>query len=186
MTHVRFDYSKALSFFGEHEITYLRDAVKVAHHSIHEKTGAGSDFLGWIDLPVDYDKEEFSRIQKSAEKIKQDSDILLVIGIGGSYLGARAAIEMLNHSFYNELPKEKRTTPQIIFVGNSISSTYMRDLMDLLDGKEFSINVISKSGTTTEPALAFRMFRKILEEKYGVEEAKHRIFATTDREKGAL
>lgn len=115
MTHVRFDYSKALSFFGEHEITYLRDAVKVAHHSLHEKTGAGSDYLGWIDLPADYDKEEFARIQKAAEKIKSDSDVLLVIGIGGSYLGARAAIEMLQHSFYNELPKEKRTTPQVLF-----------------------------------------------------------------------
>ncbi|MCA1061581.1 glucose-6-phosphate isomerase [Rossellomorea aquimaris] len=186
MTHIRFDYSKALSFFGEHELTYLSDAVKVAHHSLHEQTGAGSDFLGWIDLPVDYDKEEFSRIQKSAEKIKSDSDILLVIGIGGSYLGARAAIEMLNHSFYNALPKEKRSTPQVLFVGQNISSTYMRDLMDLLDGKDFSINVISKSGTTTEPALAFRIFRNMLEDKYGVEEARKRIYATTDKSKGAL
>ncbi|MBW3111138.1 glucose-6-phosphate isomerase [Bacillus sp. MCCB 382] len=186
MTHIRFDYSKALSFFGEHELTYLSDAVKVAHHSLHEQTGAGNDFLGWIDLPVDYDKEEFSRIQKSAEKIKNDSDILLVIGIGGSYLGARAAIEMLNHSFYNALPKEKRSTPQVLFVGQNISSTYMRDLMDLLDGKDFSINVISKSGTTTEPALAFRIFRNMLEEKYGVEEARKRTYATTDKSKGAL
>ncbi len=186
MTHIRFDYTKALSFFGEHELTYLSDAVKVAHHSLHEKTGAGNDFLGWIDLPVDYDKEEFSRILKASEKIKQDTDVLLVIGIGGSYLGARAAIEMLNHSFYNVLPKEKRQTPQVIFVGNNISSTYMKDLMDLLDGKDFSINVISKSGTTTEPAIAFRIFRKLLEEKYGVEEARKRIFATTDKAKGAL
>jgi glucose-6-phosphate isomerase len=186
MTHIRFDYSKALSFFGEHELTYLSDAVKVAHHSLHEQTGAGSDFLGWVDLPVDYDKEEFSRIQKSAEKIKNDSDILLVIGIGGSYLGARAAIEMLNHSFYNALPKEKRSTPQVLFLGQNISSTYMKDLMDLLEGKDFSINVISKSGTTTEPAIAFRIFRKMLEEKYGVEEARKRIYATTDKAKGAL
>ncbi|MDR4889374.1 glucose-6-phosphate isomerase [Fredinandcohnia sp. QZ13] len=186
MTHVRFDYSKALTFFGEHEITYLRDAVKVAHHSIHEKTGAGSDFLGWVDLPSEYDKEEFSRIQKSAEKIKSDSDILLVIGIGGSYLGAKAAIDWLNHSFYNALSKEQRKTPQIVFVGNNISSTYMRDLMDLLEGKDFSINVISKSGTTTEPALAFRIFRKMLIEKYGKEEARGRIFATTDKARGAL
>ncbi|OAT80470.1 glucose-6-phosphate isomerase [Bacillus sp. MKU004] len=186
MTHIRFDYSKALSFFGEHELTYLSDAVKVAHHSLHEQTGAGSDFLGWVDLPVDYDKEEFSRIQKSAEKIKNDSDILLVIGIGGSYLGARAAIEMLNHSFYNALPKEKRSTPQVLFLGQNISSTYMKDLMDLLEGKDFSINVISKSGTTTEPAIAFRIFRKMLEEKYGVEEAQKRIYATTDKSKGAL
>ncbi|MCH1625486.1 glucose-6-phosphate isomerase [Fredinandcohnia quinoae] len=186
MTHVRFDYSKALTFFSEHELTYLRDAVKVAHHSIHEKTGAGSDFLGWVDLPSEYDKEEFARIQKSAEKIKADSDILLVIGIGGSYLGARAAIEWLNHSFYNALTKEQRKTPQVIFVGNSISSTYMKDLMDLLEDKDFSINVISKSGTTTEPAIAFRIFRKALEEKYGVEEARKRIYATTDKERGAL
>ncbi len=186
MTHVRFDYSNALSFFNEHEITYLRDFVKVAHHSIHEQTGAGSDFLGWVDLPKNYDKEEFARIQKSAEKIKNDSDILLVIGIGGSYLGARAAIEMLNHSFYNSLSKEQRKTPQVIFVGNNISSTYMKDLHDLLEGKEFSINVISKSGTTTEPALAFRIFRKLLEEKYGKAEAKQRIYATTDKARGAL
>ncbi|WP_417899168.1 glucose-6-phosphate isomerase [Bacillus haimaensis] len=186
MTHIRFDYSKALSFFGEHEITYLRDAVKVAHHSLHEKTGAGNDYLGWIDLPTAYDKEEFARIVKSAEKIKTDSDILLVVGIGGSYLGARAALEMLNHSFYNALSKEQRKTPQVIFVGNNISSTYMKDLMDLLDGKDFSINVISKSGTTTEPALAFRIFRKILEEKYGKEEARKRIYATTDKARGAL
>ena len=186
MTHIRFDYTTALTFFGEHEITYLQDAVKVAHHSLHEKTGAGSDYLGWIDLPVDYDKEEFSRIQKAAEKIKSDSDILLVIGIGGSYLGARAAIEALQHSFYNVLPKEKRNAPQIIFVGNNISSTYMNDVIDLLDGKDFSVNVISKSGTTTEPAIAFRVFRKLLEEKYGIEEARKRIYATTDKAKGAL
>jgi glucose-6-phosphate isomerase len=186
MTHVRFDYSKALQFFGEHEVTYLRDFVKVAHHSLHEQTGAGSDFLGWIDLPVNYDKEEFARIQKAAEKIKSDSDVLLVIGIGGSYLGARAAIDMLNHSFYNALPKETRKTPQVIFVGNNISSTYMRDVMDLLEGKDFSINVISKSGTTTEPALAFRIFRKLLEEKYGADQARERIYATTDKARGAL
>ncbi|WP_281427597.1 glucose-6-phosphate isomerase [Mesobacillus maritimus] len=186
MAHISFDYSKALSFFGEHEVTYLRDFVKVAHHSLHEKTGAGNDFLGWIDLPVEYDKEEFARIQKAAEKIKGDSDILLVIGIGGSYLGARAALEFLQHSFYNALPKEKRQTPQVIFVGNNISSTYMKDLMDLLEGKDFSINVISKSGTTTEPALAFRIFRKLLEEKYGAEEAKKRTYATTDKARGAL
>ncbi|MDE5055097.1 glucose-6-phosphate isomerase [Niallia taxi] len=186
MTHVRFDYSKALSFFGEHEITYLSDAVKVAHHSLHEKTGAGNDFLGWIDLPVDYDKEEFSRILKSSQKIQNDSEVLLVIGIGGSYLGARAAIEMLNHSFHNALSKDKRKTPQIIFIGKDISSTYMSDVIDFLGDKDFSINVISKSGTTTEPAIAFRIFRKLLEEKYGAEEAKSRIYATTDKARGAL
>ncbi|MCE4050198.1 MULTISPECIES: glucose-6-phosphate isomerase [Bacillaceae] len=186
MTHVRFDYSKALSFFGEHEITYLSDAVKVAHHSLHEKTGAGSDFLGWIDLPVDYDKEEFSRILKASQKIQNDSEVLLVIGIGGSYLGARAAIEMLNHSFHNALSKDKRKTPQIIFIGKDISSTYMSDVIDFLGDKDFSINVISKSGTTTEPAIAFRIFRKLLEQKYGAEEAKSRIYATTDKARGAL
>jgi glucose-6-phosphate isomerase len=186
MTHICFDYSKALTFFSEHELTYLSDFVKVAHHSLHEKTGAGNDYLGWIDLPVDYDKEEFARIKKAAEKIKSDSEVLLVIGIGGSYLGARAAVEMLNHSFYNALSKDKRKTPQIIFCGNNISSTYMKDVIDLLDGKDFSINVISKSGTTTEPAIAFRIFRKLLQEKYGVEEARKRIYATTDKARGAL
>ncbi|KIL44086.1 glucose-6-phosphate isomerase [Jeotgalibacillus campisalis] len=186
MTHIRFDYSNALDFFGEHELTYLQDTVKQAHHALHEGTGAGSDYLGWIDLPVNYDKEEFSRIQKSSQKIKDDSDVLLVVGIGGSYLGARAAIEMLNHSFYNAITKEQRKTPQVIFIGNNISSTYMRDVMDVLEGKDFSINVISKSGTTTEPAIAFRIFRKLLEEKYGKEQAKNRIYATTDQSKGAL
>ncbi|TCJ00976.1 glucose-6-phosphate isomerase [Cytobacillus praedii] len=186
MSHIRFDYSNALRFFGEHEITYLQDAVKVSHHSLHEQTGAGNDYLGWIDLPVQYDKEEFTRIQKSAEKIKSDSDILLVIGIGGSYLGARAAIEMLTHHFYNVISKDKRGTPQVIFVGNNISSSYMKDVIDLLDGKDFSINVISKSGTTTEPAIAFRIFRQLLEKKYGKEEARNRIYATTDKARGAL
>ncbi|GAB6440168.1 glucose-6-phosphate isomerase [Bacillus cereus] len=186
MTHIQFDYTKALTFLNEHEVTYLQGAVRTAHDAIHNKTGAGSDFLGWVDLPTAYDKEEFARIQKSAEKIKSDSDILLVIGIGGSYLGARAAIEMLNHSFYNVLPKEERKTPQIIFVGNNISSTYVRDLMDVLKDKDFSVNVISKSGTTTEPAIAFRIFRKLLEEKYGKEEARTRIYATTDASRGAL
>ncbi|GIN88649.1 glucose-6-phosphate isomerase [Heyndrickxia sporothermodurans] len=186
MSHIRFDYSKALSFFGEHELTYLQSAVKAAHQSLHNKTGAGNDFLGWIDLPVNYDKDEFNRILNASEKIKKDSDILLVIGIGGSYLGARAAIEMLNHSFYNVQPKEKRQTPQILFVGNNISSSYMADIIDLLDGNDFSINVISKSGTTTEPAIAFRIFSKLLKEKYGEEEAKKRIYATTDKAKGAL
>ncbi|WP_079710948.1 glucose-6-phosphate isomerase [Paraliobacillus ryukyuensis] len=186
MTHVRFEYDKALTFFGKHEIAYLKEPVKLAHEMIHNKTGAGNDFLGWVNLPTNYDKEEFARIKKAANKIKSDSDILLVIGIGGSYLGARAALEMLNHSFYNTLDKEKRDTPQVIFVGNSISSTYMKELFDLLEGKDVSINVISKSGTTTEPALAFRIYRKFLEDKYGVEEAKKRIYATTDKAKGAL
>ncbi|NMA90416.1 MAG: glucose-6-phosphate isomerase [Amphibacillus sp.] len=186
MTHVRFEYDKALPFFGQHELDYLKEPVKLAHEMVHNKTGAGNDFLGWVDLPENYDKEEFDRIKKAAEKIKTDSDVLLVIGIGGSYLGARAAIDMLNHSFYNVLSKDQRKTPQVIFVGNSISSTYMKDVFDLLEGKDVSINVISKSGTTTEPAIAFRIFRKYLIDKYGEEEAKGRIFATTDKVKGAL
>lgn len=186
MTHIKFDYSNALPFFGKHEIDYLKDAVKVAHHSLHEKTGQGSDYLGWIDLPADYDKEEFARIQKSAEKIRNDSDVLIVIGIGGSYLGARAAIDMLNHSFYNVLSGDKRNGPQVFFAGNNISSTYMSDLIEVLEGKNWSINVISKSGTTTEPALAFRLFRDLLEKQYGKEEAKGRIYATTDKARGAL
>ncbi len=186
MTHIQFDYTKAFSFFSEHELSYLKGAVTAAHTAIENKTGAGHEFLGWVDLPKNYDCEEFARIQQAATKVKQDSDVLLVIGIGGSYLGARAAIEMLQHSFYNALSKEKRKTPQIVFVGNNISSSYIHDVIDLLEGKDFSINVISKSGTTTEPAIAFRLFRKILEEKYGVEEARKRIYATTDKEKGAL
>lgn len=183
---VSFDYSKALQFVGQHEVDYLTDYVRVAHDQLHNGTGAGADFRGWIDLPTEYDKEEFARIQKAAAKIQNDSDVLIVIGIGGSYLGARAAIEALSHSFYNELPKDKRKTPEIYFAGNNISSTYVNHLLDLIEGKDFSVNVISKSGTTTEPAIAFRIFRAALEEKYGKEEARKRIYATTDREKGAL
>ncbi|MGY0693228.1 glucose-6-phosphate isomerase [Virgibacillus sp. FSP13] len=186
MTHITFSYEKALSFMDKSEIRNLDQFVLSAHNAIHNQTGAGNDFLGWVDLPESYDKEEFSRINSSAEKIRQDSDVLLVIGIGGSYLGARAAIEMLNHSFQNLLSDNIRNSPQIIFVGHHMSSTYMKDLFDVLEGKDVSINVISKSGTTTEPAIAFRIFRKYLEDKYGKEEAKKRIYATTDKEKGAL
>lgn len=183
---VHFDYSKALTFVSQHEIDYFKEPIRLAHEQLHNKSGAGSDYLGWIDLPSAYDKEEFARIQAAAKRIQSNSDVLIVIGIGGSYLGARAAIEMLSHSFYNMLPKDKRNTPEIYFAGNNISSTYMTHLMQLIEGKDFSINVISKSGTTTEPAIAFRIFKELLEKKYGKEEAKNRIFATTDREKGAL
>ncbi|MFD1851198.1 glucose-6-phosphate isomerase [Oceanobacillus bengalensis] len=186
MTHVSFKYDKALTFFNQQEIDNLSGFVEVAHNMLHNKTGAGSDYLGWVDLPENYDKEEYARIQTAAEKIKRDSDILLVIGIGGSYLGARAALEMLNHSFQNLLSKEERKVPQIIFVGHHLSSTYMSELFDVLKDKDFSINVISKSGTTTEPAVAFRIFKKYLEEKYGKDEAVKRIYATTDKAKGAL
>lgn len=183
---VHFDYSKALTFVSQHEIDYFKEPIRLAHEQLHNKSGAGSDYLGWIDLPSAYDKEEFARIQAAAKRIQSNSEVLIVIGIGGSYLGARAAIEMLSHSFYNMLPKDKRNTPEIYFAGNNISSTYMTHLMQLIEGKDFSINVISKSGTTTEPAIAFRIFKDLLEKKYGKEEAKNRIFATTDREKGAL
>lgn len=186
MTHITFNYDKALRFFSKEELENLNPFVQEAHNMLHEKTGAGSDYLGWVDLPENYDKEEYSRIQQAAEKIRKDSDVLLVIGIGGSYLGARAAIEMLNHSFFNLLSKSDRNAPQIIFVGHHLSSTYMSELFDLIKDKDVSINVISKSGTTTEPAIAFRIFKKFLEEKYGVDEAKSRIYATTDKEKGAL
>lgn len=181
-----FDYSKAAGFIRDEEVANMKSAVLGAKEVLTGKTGAGNDFLGWIDLPVDYDKEEFARIKKAAEKIQQDSDVLLVIGIGGSYLGARAAIEFLSHSFYNILPKGVRKTPEIYFVGNSISSKYIKDLQDVLEGKDFSINIISKSGTTTEPAIAFRVFKEMLIQKYGREEANKRIYATTDRAKGAL
>lgn len=181
-----FDYSKTAGFIREEEIVNMKKAVLGAKEVLTEKTGAGNDFLGWIDLPVDYDKDEFDRIKKAAEKIKGDSDVLLVIGIGGSYLGARAAIEFLSHSFYNVLPKGERKTPEIYFVGNSISSKYIKDLQDVLEGKNFSINIISKSGTTTEPAIAFRVFKDMLIKKYGREEANKRIYATTDKAKGAL
>jgi glucose-6-phosphate isomerase len=183
---LQFDYSKALSFLAQHEVDYLGDQVRLAHDQLHNGSGAGSDYLGWIDLPVNYDKEEFARIGAAAKQIQSDSEALVVIGIGGSYLGARAAIEMLSHSFYNMLPKDKRKTPEIYFVGNNISSTYVTHLLQLLEGKDFSVNVISKSGTTTEPAIAFRIFREVLEKKYGKEAARKRIYATTDKEKGAL
>ena len=183
---VAFDYSKAAPFVRAEELENMKSAVMCAKDVLVGTTGAGNDFVGWIDLPVDYDKEEFARIKKAAEKIQNDSDVLLVVGIGGSYLGARAAIEFLSHSFYNVLPKGKRKTPEIYFVGNSISSKYIQDLKDVLEGKDFSVNIISKSGTTTEPAIAFRVFKKMLIEKYGKEEANKRIYATTDRAKGAL
>ena len=186
MSTLRFDYSKALPFVGQHEIDYLADQVRVAHNQLHEGTGAGSDYLGWIDLPNNYDREEFARIQQAAADIQAKADVLIVIGIGGSYLGARAALEMLSHSFYNMLPKDKRKTPEIYFAGNNISSTYTKQLLDLIEGKDFAVNVISKSGTTTAPAIAFRIFREALEAKYGKEEARKRIYATTDKARGAL
>lgn len=183
---VTFDYSKANGFIKAHEVEYMSKIAEDAKKLLVSKEGAGNDFLGWIDLPVHYDKEEFVRIQSAAEKIKNDSDVLLVIGIGGSYLGARAAIEFLRHNFYNMVSKEIRKTPEIYFVGNNISSTYMKHLIDVIGDRDFSVNMISKSGTTTEPAIAFRVFKELLEKKYGKEAAAKRIYATTDKCRGAL
>ena len=185
MSNVTFDYSKACSFVQDHEMEYMSELAAQAKDKLLAKTGAGNDFLGWIDLPVDYDKEEFDRILKAAEKIKSDSEVLVVIGIGGSYLGARAAIEFLGHSFANEVSRDIRKAPEIYFAGNSISSTYLKDLIDVIGDRDFSVNVISKSGTTTEPAIAFRVFKELLEKKYG-KGAAGRIYATTDKARGAL
>lgn len=180
------DLSKVAPYLNMDEIDFMGDLVQSAHKKLHEGTGAGNDFLGWIDLPVNYDKAEFARIQEAAKRIQETSDVLIVIGIGGSYLGARAAIEMLTNNFYNVLSKEDRKAPQIFYVGNNISATYMNQLLKAVEGKDISVNVISKSGTTTEPAIAFRIFKDLLEKKYGKEEAKKRIYATTDASKGAL
>ncbi|MGG7213553.1 glucose-6-phosphate isomerase [Clostridium nigeriense] len=184
---LRLDLSKVEPYVKlEQELNNMEAMVKCAHSTLQNGTGAGNDFLGWLDLPVNYDKDEFERIKNAAEKIKKNSDALIVIGIGGSYLGPRAAIEMLNSNFYNVLGKDKRDTPQVFFVGNNISSTYLADLLDAIDGLDISVNVISKSGTTTEPAIAFRVFKDYMEKKYGVDGAKERIFATTDKSRGAL
>jgi glucose-6-phosphate isomerase len=183
---VTFDYSAAKSFISDSEVKIMSTIAQEAKTKLVGKTGVGSEFTGWIDLPIDYDKDEFDRILKAAERIKENSEVFLVIGIGGSYLGARAAMDFLGHSFYNNLPKEKRTSPEIYFVGNNISSRYISHLIDIIGDRDFSINMISKSGTTTEPAIAFRVFKKKLIEKYGKEEARNRIFVTTDKEKGAL
>ena len=185
MSKVTFDYSKAAGFISAEEVTSMEKIALQAKETLVSKSGAGNDYLGWIDLPVDYDKEEFARIKKAAEKIKSDSDVLVVIGIGGSYLGARAAIEFLQHTFYNGLSKKTRKAPEIYFAGNSISGTYLQHLIDVIGDRDFSVNVISKSGTTTEPAIAFRVFKSLLEKKYGKDAAK-RIYATTDKAKGAL
>ena len=180
---ISFDYSKASNFISEEEICNMEEITNTAADILMTKRGAGNDYLGWIDLPVDYDKEEFARIKKSAEKIRKDSKVLVVVGIGGSYLGAKAAIDMLTGSFDNY---EDGENPRIVYAGNSISSTYLAQLIAFIKDKDFSVNIISKSGTTTEPALAFRMLRNLLIEKYGEEGAKGRIYATTDKAKGAL
>ena len=183
---LNFSYQFAKNFFNENELKQIKPYVELANEVLTSKSGAGNDFLGWVDLPENYDKDEFARIKKAAEKIKNDSEVLVVIGIGGSYLGAKAAIEFLSHSFYNNLPKDKRKTPEIYFAGTNMSGVYLQHLIEVVGDRDFSVNVISKSGTTTEPAIAFRVFKKMLEEKYGKEEAAKRIYATTDKEKGAL
>lgn len=186
MTHVTFKYDHAKTFFPNNTLDSLQEEINQAHDALHDKTGAGNEYLGWLDLPENYDKNEFEKIKRAAEKIKQTSEVLLVIGIGGSYLGSRAAIEMLTHSFQNQLTNEKRRAPQVLYVGHHMSATYINDLFDVLADKDISVNVISKSGTTTEPAVAFRIFKKYMEEKYGKTEASERIYVTTDKAKGAL
>ncbi len=170
-------------FVNDDEMTGIKSQVESAAKVLHDKTGLGNDFLGWLDLPVDYDKEEFTRIKAAAERIQSNSDVLIVIGIGGSYLGARAAIEFLKSPFYNNMKKD---TPDIYYVGNNINPTYLNEVLSICEGKDITVNVISKSGTTTEPALAFRIFKKLIEDKYGREGAKERIFCTTDKSKGTL
>lgn len=179
----KFNGQHLKQFINCDEYKAIQPAVKLAHESLHSGTGMGNDFLGWLNLPTDYDKNEFSRIKQAAEKIKKDTDIFIVIGIGGSYLGARAAIEFLKSPNYNLLKKD---TPDIFFAGNSISSTSLAELVELCEGKDVSINMISKSGTTTEPAIAFRIFRELLEKKYGKDGAKERIYCTTDKARGTL
>ena len=187
MTHITFDYSKVLDkFIAPHELDYIQMQVTAADKALREGTGPGAEMTGWLNLPEDYDKEEFARIQKAAAKIQSNSEVLVVIGIGGSYLGARAAIDFLNNSFVNLQTAEERKAPKILYAGNSISSNYLADLVDYVADKDFSVNVISKSGTTTEPAIAFRVFKDLLIKKYGQEEANKRIYATTDKAKGAV
>lgn len=183
---ITFDYSKAAGFVNEGEVKIMEKLAADAKETLLSGNGAGNDFLGWVNLPVDYDKEEFARIKEAAKKIQANSEVLVVIGIGGSYLGARAAIEFVTHSFNNQLPKEVRKAPEIYFAGNNISSKYLQNLIDIIADRDFSVNVISKSGTTTEPAIAFRVFKALLEKKYGKEEAAKRIYATTDKARGAL
>ena len=183
---LKVDLKNLEGFMNKHEIEYLDPLVKAAHMELHDNTGPGNEFLGWVELPENYDKDEFDRVKKAAKRIQENSEELIFIGIGGSYLGAKAALEMMNHTFYNTLKKDKRKTPEIYFLGQNISGDYLNDVLEIIEGKDVSVNVISKSGTTTEPAVAFRVMKDYLEKKYGKEEAAKRIFATTDKERGAL
>lgn len=183
---IRFSYNNALPFMDESEVTMLEQQVQLAHNMIEKKSGPGNDFLGWADLPLKYDKEEFSRIRKAASRIRKSCEVFVCIGIGGSYLGAKAAVYALSHQFTQMLSKKKRNAPLVLFAGNQISPAYLAELMEVLEGKNVCLNVISKSGTTTEPAIAFRVLKNYVEERYGKEEARERIFVTTDKERGAL
>ena len=183
---ITFNFDNTKFMASDADVQAIKSRIEAAKKTLVEKTGEGNDFLGWIDLPVAYDKVEFARIKEAAAKIQSDSDVLLVIGIGGSYLGARAAIEALRHSFYNSVSKEIRKTPEIYYCGNNLSSTYIAELVEVIGDRDFSVNVISKSGTTTECSVAFRLFKSMLEKKYGKEEAAKRIYATTDKARGAL
>ena len=184
MAEIKLDLKN--SGFTKKDLTVYKEIVEYIHKNLNSRVDDERDFVGWLDLPTQYDKKEFARIKKAAKKIEKESDVLVVIGIGGSYLGARAVIESLTSSFYNMLPAKQRKHPEIIYVGNNLSPNYINDVIEYLQNKDFSINVISKSGTTTEPAIAFRVFREILENKYGIDEARSRIYATTDKERGAL
>lgn len=181
---IKFDYSK--SFVEEHEIHNFKTFIENSHNLLHANKGPGSEFTGWMNLPSDYDKDEYERVKTVAERIRNNSEVFVILGIGGSYLGARACIEALSHSFHNILSRDQRTSPEIYYVGNNISTKYLNDLFDVIKDKEISINVISKSGTTTETAIAFRIFKEYMENKYGKEEASKRIYATTDKKRGAL
>ncbi len=183
---MKFSCGYAKDFISKSEMDAMQAKVNTAHTLLHERTGKGNDFTGWLELPVNYDKEEFENVKKAAEKIRKTSDALIVIGIGGSYLGAKAAIEMLTSPFYNLLPLAERKAPQIFFAGHNINGSYLKELLEIAEKIDFSVNVISKSGTTTEPAIAFRFFKELLEKKYGKEGAKERIYVTTDKARGAL
>jgi glucose-6-phosphate isomerase len=186
MSNISFDYTAAANFVAPHELTAIESQLTAAGKLLDSRKGPGNEYLGWLDLPVKYDRNEFKRIKAAAKKIKKQSEVLVVVGIGGSYLGAKAAIEFCAHSFYNNLSAKQRKTPEIYFAGTNLSGTYLKHLIDVIGNRDFSVNVISKSGTTTEPALAFRVFKQILETRYGKEGARERIYATTDRSKGAL
>lgn len=186
MSTLSFDYSNTAKFIKTHELEYLQPFVTVADKMLREGTGQGADFTDWVNLPEDYDKEEYARIKACAKRIQEDSEVLVVLGIGGSYLGAKAAIEFLSHQFRDSFPSSERKFPQILFAGNSLSSTYLSEVIEVLADRDFSVNVISKSGTTTETAIAFRVFKELLVKKYGKEGARKRIYATTDKARGAL